>query len=112
VHADGSKYWRLRYWVAGKEKILSLGVYPEVGLNEARRRRDAERKHLESGLDPSAERRARKVRRRLASANSFEAVAREWYTKQLHTWVPHHASDVLRRLESNISEARSERPNG
>jgi integrase len=110
IHADGRKYWRLRYWIAGKEKSLSLGVYPEVTLKQARLRRDAERKRLADGLDPSAERRAEKLRARLAAENSFEAVAREWYAKQLHTWVPNHSSDVLRRLESNIFPALGARP--
>jgi integrase len=110
IYADGRKYWRLRYWVGGKEKSLSLGVYPDVPLKEARARRDAERKRLADGLDPSAERRVRKLKARLAAENSFEAVAREWYAKQLHTWVPHHASDVLRRLESNIFPALGKRP--
>jgi len=110
IYADGRKYWRLRYWVGGKEKSLSLGVYPEVTLKQARLRRDAERKRLADGLDPSAERRAAKLRARLAAENSFEAVAREWYEKQAHTWVPNHSSDVLRRLESNIFPALGARP--
>ena len=102
VSADGSKYWRLRYWIAGKEKTLSLGVYPAVTLKEARGKRDSERKQLSSGLDPSAERKASKRQQRVAAANSFEAVAREWYGKQLHTWVATHAVDVMRRLEGNV----------
>jgi len=102
VYKDGRKYWRLRYWIGGKEKSLSLGVYPAIALSKARLRAQAERQKLSSDIDPAAERRARKVRDQLASANSFEAVAREWYGKQLHTWVPHHAADVLRRLENNI----------
>src|SRR5471030_894760 len=53
VYGDGRKYWRIRYWQAGKEKSLSLGVYPAIGLKAARRRRDAERKHLDDKLDPS-----------------------------------------------------------
>ena len=48
VYADGRKYWRLRYWLAGKEKSLSLGVYPEIGLKAARAKRDAERKRLDA----------------------------------------------------------------
>ena len=79
VYADGRKYWRLRYWIGGKEKSLSLGVYPSVTLKKARTLRDDERKHLDEGLDPSAERRADKLRMRHAIANSFEAFAREWY---------------------------------
>lgn len=110
VHADGRKYWRLRYWLAGKEKSLSLGVYPAISLKKARARRDEERKRLDNNLDPSAERRAEKLRIKAASENSFEAVAREWYQKQLHTWVPGHADDVRRRLEKNAFPSIGRRP--
>jgi len=110
VHADGQKYWRLRYWLAGKEKSLSLGVYPEVSLKEARAKRDAERKRLSDNLDPAAERRAEKMRAKVAAENSFEAVAREWFGKQLHTWVPGHAADVKRRLEKNVFPFIGRRP--
>jgi integrase len=102
VYGDGRKYWRLRYRLGGKEKSLSLGVYPAIGLSKARLRAQAERDKLACDLDPAAERRAKKARDQIAAANSFGAVAREWYDKQLHIWVPHHAADVLRRLENNI----------
>lgn len=110
VYADGTKYWRLRYWLGGKEKSLSLGVYPSVSLKEARERREAERQRLTKGLDPSAERRAWKVQTRVAVANSFEAVAREWYGKQAHTWVVGHGVDVKRRLERNVFPHIGRRP--
>ena len=110
VYADGRKYWRLRYRLAGSEKSLSLGVYPVVGLKKARLRRDEERKRLEANLDPAAERRAEKARRMVSAANSFEAVAREWYAKQAKHWVAGHADDVLRRLESNVFPALGRRP--
>ena len=105
VYEDGRKYWRLRYWLGGKEKSLSLGVYPDVSLKEARNRRNAERERLDANLDPAAERMAAKLRQKLSAENSFEAVAREWYGKQVHTWVPTHARDVLRRLESNALQS-------
>ncbi|MGI9046718.1 MAG: tyrosine-type recombinase/integrase [Burkholderiales bacterium] len=101
VYADRRRYWRMRYWLAGTEKSLSLGVYPEVGLKAARAKRNAERKRLDANLDPSAERKADKLRQKQAAANSFEAVAREWYAKQSHIWVAGHAVDVKRRLEKN-----------
>ncbi|MCH8135822.1 MAG: tyrosine-type recombinase/integrase [Proteobacteria bacterium] len=110
VYADGKKYWRLRYWLAGKEKSLSLGVYPRIGLKEARRRRDVELKRLDNNLDPAAERRAEKIRAKNAAENSFEAVAREWHKKQRHLWVPTHAADVLRRLEKNAFPDLARRP--
>ncbi len=112
VYADGRKYWRLRYKIAGAEKSLSLGVYPDVGLKNARQKLEVERRHLDGNLDPSVKRRADKLRRSVAAANSFEAVALEWYEKQLHTWVPGHADDVKRRLERNTFPAIGSRPIG
>lgn len=110
VYADGRKYWRLRYWMSGKEKSLSLGVYPDVGLKAARKKRDAEREHLDNKLDPSAERKADKIRAKTASANSFEAVADEWYGKQSHIWVASHSLDVRRRLDTNVYPFLGHRP--
>jgi integrase len=110
VYEDGRKYWRLRYWQGGKEKSLSLGVYPSVSLKEARVARDDQRKLLNSNLDPSAERKATNLKKKISTENSFEAISREWYGKQVHTWVPHHASDVLRRLESNLYPEIGRRP--
>jgi len=110
VYADGGKFWRLRYRLGGKEKSLSFGSYPQISLKEARTKRDEQRKVLDADLDPSAERKAVNLRKKLANVNSFEAVALEWYNKQLHTWVEHHASDVKRRLESNIFPTLGKRP--
>lgn len=50
VHPNGSRYWRLRYRILGKEKTLALGVYPEVSLSEARTKRDEARKLISEGL--------------------------------------------------------------
>ena len=100
----------MRYWQADKEKSLSVGVYPKVALSDARKKRDALRKQLEANLDPSAERKAANLRKKLSAESSFQAVTLEWYQKQLHTWAPHHAADVKRRLESNIFPALGKRP--
>ena len=110
VYVDGRKYWRLRYWIGGKEKGISLGVYPRISLKDARTRRNKERAMLDSNLDPSAERRAEKVRRKIAVANSFEAVAKEWHGKQARKWVTSHSEDVLRRLEVNLFPKLGRRP--
>ncbi len=112
IYRDGRKYWRMRYWQAAKEKSLSIGVYPKVTLSDARKKREELRKQLQADLDPSAERKAANLRKKLSAENSFEAVALEWYNKQLHTWVPHHAEDVKRRLESNIFPVLGKRPIG
>jgi len=78
VNPNGSRWWRLKFRVAGKEKLLSLGVYPDVGLKDARQRRDDARKMLAEGIDPGAQRKAQKASRVERSANSFEVIAREW----------------------------------
>lgn len=78
---NGSKLWRLKYRFAGKEKRLALGSYPEVGLAEARKRRDAARASLERGVDPGLERKQEKAAARVSAANTFEAVALEYITK-------------------------------
>ena len=110
VYADGKKYWRLRYWVNGKEKSLSLGVYPLVTLARARKLTTENRSKLENKLDPSQERKAEKLKSKQSAANSFQAVALEWFNKRLHTWVKSHADDVKRRLEVNIFPAIGKRP--
>lgn len=102
VYEDGRKYWRLRYKIHDKEKSLSLGVYPVVGLKQARQLAQAERVKLMSNIDPSIDRKLNKQKAKEAAANSFEVVARAWYTKQAHKWVNSHAKDVLRRLEINV----------
>ncbi|MFO7541213.1 MAG: integrase arm-type DNA-binding domain-containing protein [Thiobacillus sp.] len=100
----------MKYRYAGKEKRLALGVYPEVTLKEARTKRDEARKLLTEGNDPSQAKQVQKREKLLSSANSFEAVAREWYGKQANTWVKTHAADVLRRLEANAFPAIGHRP--
>ncbi len=102
VYEDGRKYWRLRYRIHGKEKSISLGVYPDVSLSEAREKAKLERKKVEDHIDPSTDRKVIKQRAKQAAENSFEAVSREWYAKQIHTWVHSHAKDVKRRLEGNV----------
>ncbi|MHC1479429.1 tyrosine-type recombinase/integrase [Frateuria aurantia] len=92
-HSDGGgmflkvtetgRYWRLKYRVGGKEKLLALGVYPEVSLAEARKRRDEARRVIREGGDPSADRRSRKAATLEAGANTFQAVGDEWLAKQL-----------------------------
>src|SRR5438445_2395386 len=83
VSASGGRWWRLKYRFAGKEKRLSLGVFPDVGLKDARERRDAARQLLARGIDPSVERKVQKAASVEREANSFETVAREWFAKYL-----------------------------
>lgn len=101
VVPSGGKWWRLKYRFDGKEKLLSLGVFPEIGLKDARDRRDEARKALANGFDPSAQRKAVKASRLERGANSFEVVAREWIAKRTPSWAASHASKVAARLEKD-----------
>jgi integrase len=100
VTPKGSKRWRFKYRIGGKEKLLSLGVYPEVTLKEAREKRDAFRKQVAGGIDPSDIRKAEKLE--LAGQESFEFVTREWHSKHKHTWSFDHAKRTIERFEKNV----------
>lgn len=78
VQPTGARYWRYRYRFAGKQRMLSLGVYPAVSLVDARRRRDDARKMLIAGSDPSAQRKLDKLTAQISADTAFEPVAREW----------------------------------
>src|SRR6516165_9247245 len=76
IMPSGSKYWRLRYFFAGKEKVLALGVYPHISLAEAREQRAQAHKVLAAGRDPSEEKKEAKRVTALKSATTFEAIGR------------------------------------
>ena len=102
IRPNGTKAWRLRYRFRGKEQQLSLGIYPDVSLQQARRRRDEARQLLATDVNPSDTRKAGRAVPVDRTADSFEAVAREWYASKAPTWVPGHASMVLMRLERYV----------
>ncbi|MGE8364456.1 tyrosine-type recombinase/integrase [Cupriavidus sp.] len=102
ISPAGGKYWRFKYRFAGKEKRLALGVYPEVSAKEARMRRDDARKLLANGVDPGIERRVQKAASVERAANSFEAVAREWFARQAPGWAASHADKIIGRLENDV----------
>jgi integrase len=110
LNPNGSRWWRLKYRHGGKEKLLSLGTYPDTGLADARDRRDVARKLLAAGADPSEQRKAEKAAGEERGANSFEVVAREWIAKQSGTWVPAHTSRILLRLENDVFPWLGKRP--
>ena len=84
VKPNGGKYWHLAYRYNEKQKLLSLGVYPEVSLKDARKKRDAARKLLAQNIDPSEAKKEEKRLSILQAANTFESIAREWLEKQNH----------------------------
>jgi hypothetical protein len=81
VTAAGSKLWRLKYRIDGKEKKLALGGYPEVSLKVARARRDAARHSAQAGSDPSIAKREARIAKRIAAANTFAGIAEEYIAK-------------------------------
>lgn len=101
VQPNGSKYFRLKYYFAKKEKLLALGVYPETSLKQAREKRDIARKQIADGIDPSEHRKATKAARVQDVENSFEIVAREWGSKQVENW-DDKSNRNKRMLEKNI----------
>ena len=110
VAPSGGKWWRLKYRFQGKEKRLSLGVYPDVSLKDARDRRDAARKQVANGIDPSEHRKATKATRSEQSANSFEVVAREWLAKFSESCVSTYSVKVQRRFERDLFPWLGNRP--
>ena len=101
VTPTGGKWWRLKYRFDGKEKLLSLGTYPEVSLASARERRDLARKLLANDppIDPSENRKNIKAENRLNATNSFELVAREWWHSYMKGKAESHKQKVMRRFE-------------
>jgi hypothetical protein len=110
VTPAGGRWWRLKFRVAGSEKQLSLGTYPEVSLAEARDKRDDYRKKLRQGVDPGVARKVAKLTASESGENSFEALAKEWIAKQSAVWEPSHSSKIIRRLELDIFPWLGSRP--
>jgi len=98
---QGGKWWRFKYRFEGKEKLLSLGTYPDVSLADARERRDAARKLLAQGVDPGAARKEEQTQS-AEDARTFGVVALEWYEKQRPGWTESTAYNIMRRLEREL----------
>jgi integrase len=105
VSPSGGRWWRFKYRFNGKEKRVSLGVFPDVGLSEARGKLDDVRRQLRAGLDPAEEIKNKKKAAApdaAPSGDTFETVAREWFAKHSPAWAPGHGDKIIRRLELNI----------
>lgn len=99
VHPTGSKYWRLQYRFSGKQKMLALGVYPEVSLAEARRRREEARQLIAKNVDPGEKRKTEKIEEK--GLLIFETVARDWHSSN-RTWSDSHRTTVLNSLITHV----------
>jgi integrase len=99
---SGGRWWRFRYRFAGKEKLLSLGTYPDVSLKEARDARDDARKLVAKGIDPSAVRREERRAKQEAGTNTFSTVAREWLNNVELKWAAIYHNDTTKRFETYV----------
>ena len=102
ISPQGGKWWRFKYRVGGKEKKISLGIYPEIGLKMARERCAQARRDMDNGIDPALNRKALKFAPADDASNSFEVVAREWVNKRSAIWAESHSTKIIRRLEMDI----------
>jgi len=102
VMPNGGKWWRFKCRFDGKEKLLSLGVYPDIGLKDARVRRDEARKLLAHFIDPGLRRKVQKEAGLAVESNSFEIVAREWHARYAPVWAEYHGDRIVRRLERDV----------
>jgi len=96
------KYWRYNYKFNDKYKTLALGVYPDISLKEVRRKHDAARDKISEGIDPSIQKKIKKLSRRQSSDNSFEAIGREWFEEFKETWAESHSKRLIARLENDV----------
>jgi integrase len=110
VTAAGGRYWRFKYRFLGKEKLLALGVYPDVSLADARAERDKARTLLARNIDPGEERKASKRAALAAAANSFESVAIEWIEKNKPRWTVRYATVVEGLIRKDLFPAIGRRP--
>lgn len=81
VQPNGTKLWRMNYRYAGRQKTLHFGIWPDVGLADARELRTAARKKIAAGLDPAVAKRIENIARRVAADNTFKGIAEEWVSK-------------------------------
>ena len=110
IKPNGAKYWRLKYRVAGKEKKLSIGVYPDISLAEARLKREEARKIIASGGDPSEQKQVERQAKKINIDNTFKAIALEWHEYKRPNWSKGYAEDLMEAFENDIFPDIGKRP--
>ncbi|WAT07381.1 tyrosine-type recombinase/integrase [Rouxiella badensis] len=110
VHPNGSKYWRLQYRFDGKQKMLALGIYPEISLSEARQRRDEAKRQVANAIDPSEQKKIEKQARKATVENTFKAIALEWHEYKRPNWSKGYAEDIMEAFENDIFPDIGKRP--
>ena len=102
IKPNGGKYWHLKYTYAGKEKLMSLGVYPEISLKEARKRRDEHKLEIRKGNDPILLKKQKKEEIKENVKNTFENIALEWYKYHWKGLETREAKNSISRLRRHI----------
>ena len=110
VKKNGSKYWRLKYRLLKKEKLLAIGVYPAVSLAQARAARDDARKLIAEGIDPNSVKQAEQLAKGDSEANSFKLIASEWFLQKMTDKSKSHKDRTWRALEKDLFPALGSRP--
>lgn len=110
IKPNGAKYWRFKYRVLGKEKKLSIGVYPDISLADARMKREEARKIVALGGDPSEEKKADKLAQKANVENTFKAIALEWHEYKRSNWSKGYAEDIMEAFENDIFPDIGKRP--
>lgn len=110
INANGSKYWRMKYRFASKEKMLSIGVYPDVSLADAREKRSEARKIIAAGGDPGEVKKEEKIAQQMSQKNTFEAIAREWHQTKADRWSLRYRDEIIDTFEKDIFPHTGRRP--
>ncbi|WP_195431657.1 tyrosine-type recombinase/integrase [Morganella morganii] len=110
VKNNGSKYWRQKYRFDGKEKLLSIGVYPTVTLADARRKRDDAKRLLSDGVDPGEKKKERRLSAKAESENTFKNIALEWYEGRKDRWSAGYREDMMDAFEKDVFPYIGDRP--
>ncbi|MBS0300466.1 MAG: tyrosine-type recombinase/integrase [Proteobacteria bacterium] len=110
VQPSGAKWWRYRYRINGTAKMLSMGVYPDVTLKEARNQQTRFKELVAQGIDPSQHRQEQKQLEAIAAENSFETIARLWWIQWSAARNQRHADYVIRRLEADVFPIIGKKP--
>jgi hypothetical protein len=102
IHPNGSRYWRLKYRLGGKEKLFAIGVYPDVTLAEARTKALDARRLVAEGIDPVIERRHRRAAVIVGAGETFQSIAEEWIASRANVWSPSYREGVQSALRANL----------
>jgi integrase len=102
ITTKGQKYWRMAYRFGGKQKTLSLGVYPEISLAKARQEVDKAREQLRENTDPNETKRTQKLINSSAAENTFKAIGTEWFNKKKPEWSEGNTNRTWRILDQYL----------